>query len=149
MSANRTTGGAIGREKSGKRRRCTATADGFAGRGKDLLRLRGERVERSFAHCYETGGMRRVHLRGRENILKRLLVHVGAFNLSLAMRKLAGRGHAARAGGRFGSPAGPCRRPWDGLGGPRRLVAGFGRRRPADAIDLGRPRSILPFAIAA
>src|ERR1019366_4952830 len=42
-------------------------------RGKRLLRRRGEYVERSFAHAYETGGMRRLHLRGRENILKRLL----------------------------------------------------------------------------
>ena len=50
--------------------------------GKSLLRRRGELVERSFAHCYETGGMRRCHLRGRDNILKRQLVHVGAFNLS-------------------------------------------------------------------
>ena len=49
-------------------------------------------VERSFAHCYETGGMRRCHLRGRENILKRQLVHVGAFNLSLVLRKLLGAG---------------------------------------------------------
>src|ERR1039457_381619 len=47
--------------------------------GKSLLRRRGELIERSFAHCYETGGMRRCHLRGRENILKRQLVHVGAF----------------------------------------------------------------------
>src|ERR1022692_2383618 len=39
--------------------------------GKSLLRRRGELVERSFAHCYETGGMRRTHLRGHENILKR------------------------------------------------------------------------------
>jgi hypothetical protein len=31
--------------------------------GKVLLRRRGELVERSFAHCYETGGMRRCHLR--------------------------------------------------------------------------------------
>lgn len=61
-------------------------------RGKGLLRLRGERVERSFAHCYETGGMRRLHLRGRQNILKRLLIHVAAFNLSLALRKAAGAG---------------------------------------------------------
>ena len=61
-------------------------------RGKGLLRLRGERVERTFAHCYETGGMRRLHLRGRANILKRLLVHVGAFNLSLALRKRLGAG---------------------------------------------------------
>jgi hypothetical protein len=39
--------------------------------GKSLLRRRGELVERSFAHCYETGGMRRCHLRGHKNILKR------------------------------------------------------------------------------
>jgi transposase len=30
--------------------------------GKRLMRLRGELLERSFAHCYETGGMRRTHL---------------------------------------------------------------------------------------
>jgi transposase len=60
--------------------------------GKTLLRRRGELVERSFAHCYETGGMRRCHLRGRENILKRQLVHVGAFNLSLILRMLLGSG---------------------------------------------------------
>jgi transposase len=60
--------------------------------GKSLLRRRGELVERSFAHCYETGGMRRCHLRGGENILKRQLVHVGAFNLSLVLRKLLGAG---------------------------------------------------------
>ncbi len=61
-------------------------------RGKRLMRLRAERVERSFAHCYETGGMRRTHLKGRENVLKRLLIHVGAFNLSLAMRGKLGAG---------------------------------------------------------
>jgi transposase len=60
--------------------------------GKHLLKKRGELIERSFAHCYETGGMRRVHLRGRENILKRQLVHVGAFNLSLIFRKMLGAG---------------------------------------------------------
>jgi transposase len=60
--------------------------------GKRLLKRRGELVERSFAHCYETGGMRRCHLRGRENILKRQLAHVSAFNLSLVMRQLLGAG---------------------------------------------------------
>ncbi len=60
--------------------------------GKSLLRRRGELVERSFAHCYETGGMRRTHLRGHENILKRQLIHVGAFNLSLILRVLLGAG---------------------------------------------------------
>ena len=49
-------------------------------------------VERPFAHCYETGAMRRLHLRGRENILKRLLIHIGAFNLSLVLRQQLGHG---------------------------------------------------------
>ncbi len=61
-------------------------------RGKRLLRRRGERIERSFAHCYETGGMRRTHLRGHQNILKRLVVHVAGFNLGLLMRHLTGIG---------------------------------------------------------
>jgi transposase len=61
-------------------------------RGKRLLRQRGEKLERSFAHLYETGGMRRVHLRRHPNILKRLLVHVAAFNLGLVIRRLLGRG---------------------------------------------------------
>ena len=49
-------------------------------------------LERSFAHAYETGGMRRTHLRGHRNILKRLLIHLGAFNLSLMMRQRTGKG---------------------------------------------------------
>jgi transposase len=61
-------------------------------RGKRLLRQRGEYVERSFAHLYETGGMRRTHLRRHANILKRLLIHASAFNLGLLMRKLCGSG---------------------------------------------------------
>lgn len=60
--------------------------------GKQLLRRRGELLERSFAHAYETGGMRRVYLRGRNNISKRVLIHVGALNLSLVMRQLWGKG---------------------------------------------------------
>jgi len=61
-------------------------------RGKQLLRRRGELLERSFAHIYDTGGMRRTHLRGQQNILKRLLIHVAAFNLSLILRREAGVG---------------------------------------------------------
>ena len=63
-------------------------------RGKSLMRKRGERVERSFAHNYDTGGMRRTHLREHENILKRLLIHVAGFNLSLILRRLLGFGTA-------------------------------------------------------
>src|SRR5450759_4207149 len=70
--------------------------------GKSLLRRRGELVERSFAHCYETGGMRRTHLRGHQNILKRQLIHVGAFNLSLILRKLLGAGTPRELRNRFG-----------------------------------------------
>ena len=38
--------------------------------------------------------MRRTHLRVHENILKRLLVHVAGFNLSLVMRQVLGVGTA-------------------------------------------------------
>ena len=71
---------------SGNRRRVRG------GRGKRLLRCRGEYVERSFAHVYDTGGMRRTHLRGHRNILKRLLIHASGFNLGILMRQVFGRG---------------------------------------------------------
>src|SRR5438552_9274004 len=61
-------------------------------RGRRLMRQRGERIERSFAHLYDTGGMRRTHLRGHENILKRLLIHAGGFNLGLLIRSMLGVG---------------------------------------------------------
>jgi len=57
-----------------------------ADRGQGLMRKRGELLERSFAHNYETGGMRRLHLRHRDNIAKRVLIHVAGFNLGLLMR---------------------------------------------------------------
>lgn len=61
-------------------------------RGKALLRKRGELVERPFAHCYDTGGMRRTHLKGHAKILKHLLVHVAGCNLALVMRTRFGLG---------------------------------------------------------
>jgi transposase len=61
-------------------------------RGLALLRRRSARLERPNAHLYDTGGMRRTHLRGHTNILKRLLVHVGGFNLGLFMRTRFGIG---------------------------------------------------------
>jgi transposase len=63
-----------------------------AERGKRLLRQRGEVLERPFAHLYETGAMRRVYLRGHQNILKRILLHAAALNLGLLMRTLFGVG---------------------------------------------------------
>jgi hypothetical protein len=43
-------------------------------------------------HVFETRDMRRTHLRRHDNIIKRLLIHAGAFNLGLVMRKLLGNG---------------------------------------------------------
>jgi transposase len=59
-------------------------------RGKRLLRKRGELLERPFEHYLDAGGMRRTHLRGHGNIMKRLLVHVAGFNLGLVMRRVLG-----------------------------------------------------------
>jgi transposase len=70
-------------------------------RGRRLMRRRGETIERSFAHLYDTGGMRRTHLRGHTNILKRLLIHAGGFNLGLVMRQLVGLGTPRGLQGRW------------------------------------------------
>jgi len=70
-------------------------------RGRWLLRRRGERLERPFAHAYETGGLRRLYLRGRSNILKRILIHVAALNLGLLMRSLFGIGTPRSLQGRL------------------------------------------------
>jgi len=72
-----------------------------AERSKRLQKLRGELCERSFAHCYQTGGMRQLYLRGSSNALKRLLVHAAAFNLGLLLRKLSGWGKPRQAQGRL------------------------------------------------
>ena len=76
-------------------------------RGLRLLRFRGERLERPFAHLYETGGMRRVYLRGHTNIRKRLLIHAGGFNLGLLMRQLIGVGTPRGLQGAWSMPWSP------------------------------------------
>ena len=58
--------------------------------------------ERPVAHVCETGGMRRVHLRGHPNIRKRLLVHVAGCNLGLLLRQMIG----------VGTPRSLQGRPW-------------------------------------
>jgi transposase len=70
-------------------------------RGVALQRRRSERLERPNAHLYETGGMRRTHLRGHANILKRLFVHIGGFNLGLFMRTHFGIGTPRSLQGRL------------------------------------------------
>ena len=61
-------------------------------KGKRLGRLRSERVERSFAHVCDSGGMRRSRLRGLIEVTKRYLAAVAAHNLGRLMFKLFGIG---------------------------------------------------------
>jgi transposase len=75
----------------GNRRRVRAE------RSKRLQKLRGELCERSFAHCYETGAMRRMYVRGADNVFKRVLVQAAAFNIGLLLRKLSGWGKPRQA----------------------------------------------------
>jgi transposase len=69
-------------------------------RSKRLQKLRGELCERSFAHCYETGAMRRMYVRGEDNVFKRVLVQVAAFNIGLLLRTLSGWGKPRQPQGR-------------------------------------------------
>ena len=93
-----------------------------ADRGKRLMRKRGELLERGSAHLYETGAMRRTHLRGHDNILKRLVIHAAGFNLSLILRRTIGIGKARCP---QDHPGAVLRRVPSLL---RRLISGFGRR---------------------
>lgn len=61
-------------------------------KGKDLQRRRSEVVERSFAHCCETGGGRRSWLRGKVEVTKRYLMTVAAHNLGRILWHLFGAG---------------------------------------------------------
>ena len=67
----------------------------------------------TFANVCETGGMRRVHLRGHPNILKRLFVAVAGCNLGLLLRQLIGVGTPRSLQGRAATVVSPLFR---GLG---------------------------------
>lgn len=116
-------------------------------KGKAHMRLRGELIERTFAHICETGGHRRTRLRGRENVRKRYLMQVAAANLGLVLRALLGVGtprqEAEARKGRFGTILALwaalaalialARRTVESLCGERWRVWG-GHGRPAHAI---------------
>ena len=102
-------------------------------RGQRLLRGRGEKLERAFAPRLQTGGLRRVPVRGQENIRKRLLVHAAAFNLGLLMRHRHGVGTPRSLPGRA---AAVYRSLFLGLGRLVRLLSSiFGPSRPAKRIS--------------
>ena len=77
------------------KRRCRGDRQGQEAVYANRRRIRGERgqrLERPCAHLYGSGGMRRLHVRGHENVLKRLLIQVSAFNLGMLMRQSLGVG---------------------------------------------------------
>jgi transposase len=61
-------------------------------RGKALQRQRGERIERNFAHQFDTGGLDRLYVRGKDNVRKKFLIQAAACNLALLMRSTYGSG---------------------------------------------------------
>ena len=61
------------------------------------FKLRGEKVERSFAHILDVGALRRTWLRGDANIEKRYTIQVAAYNLGLVMRHRFGAGTPRQA----------------------------------------------------
>ena len=120
-------------------------------RGLRLLRLRGERLERPFAHLYETGGMRRVHLRGHTNIRKRLLIHASGFNLGLLMRHLIGVGTPRGLQGRLVAAVAALlvliRLLWEPMRRPERLARlASPRERRSIAVNLIVPGGVSEMA---
>ena len=61
-------------------------------RGQRLQRQRGERIERNFAHQFDTGGLDRLWVRGLENVHKKFLIQAAACNLALLLRLRYGSG---------------------------------------------------------
>ena len=113
-------------------------------RGRRLMRQRGERIERTFAHLYDTGGMRRTHLRGHTNILKRVLIHAGGFNLGLVMRQLIGLGTPRGLQGRLATVIATL---WVLLGVARRRFAAIPTSHRLFAAIRGRLTSQTTFVV--
>ena len=86
--ANRATGP----RRRRRRGRCTAIAGGCAARaGSGCSGAVDSSSSAPSPISMTPGGLRRAYLRGHPNILKRLLVHAGAFNLGVLMRTVFGR----------------------------------------------------------
>src|SRR3954451_23604421 len=61
------------------------------------FKLRGEKVERSFAHILDVGALRRTWLRGVANVEKRYTIQVAAYDLGSVMRHRFGAGTPRQA----------------------------------------------------
>lgn len=96
-------GGRKWKEKGAERAAVYANRRRISGaRGKRLQAGRGERVERNFAHQFDTGGLDRLYVRGVGNVHKKLLIQAAACNLALLMRALYGAGKPRAAHDRWG-----------------------------------------------
>ena len=111
-------------------------------RGRRLQRRRGELVDRPFAHQCETGGLRRVWVRGRENVRKRVLIQAAGCNLGLLLRRLTGVGTPRSLQGRALSALcgligrlidrwGRLTRLWGSKWAPAAFVGSIAHRQPA------------------
>jgi transposase len=69
----------------------------LSGVARQAFRLRAEKVERTFVHVLDQGGMRRTWLRGRDNVQKRYSIHLAAYNLGMVMRHRFGAGTPRQA----------------------------------------------------
>lgn len=119
-------------------------------RGKRLLRQRGEKLERPFAHQFETGAMRRLRVRGLDEVKKKLLLQAAACNLALLLRTKHGAGTPRGLAeavkrlceeilallGALQAPAGPGNAP-------------IGQLDPPGPARSRRPNSCLPLSEAA
>ena len=116
-------------------------------RGRALQRQRSLRLEQPNAHLYETGGMRRTHLRGHANITKRLLVHAAAFNLGLLMRRVVGVGTPRGLQGRAGQAVGVFIACWMALA-TRIRYGGASVRTTSTPLALDWRMALLPVTLA-
>ena len=127
-------------------------------RGRRLQRCRGEVVERTFAHMYETGGMRRVWVRGHDNVRKRVLIQAAACNIGLLLRQQSGVGTARSLQGRADSSIfrligrlidrwWRLRRLWGFKWTPTALVGSIAHRRVDCTADSAK--RLLPRAVSA
>ena len=88
-------------EKRAAQRALYRTADECAGGGVVACNAAGARWwSELFAHMYETGGMRRVWVRGYENVRKRVLIQAAACNIGLLLRRQTGVGRPRSLQGR-------------------------------------------------
>ena len=111
-------------------------------RGRRLQRRRSEFVERPFAHQYETGGLRRVWVRGHDNVRKRVLIQAAGCNIGLLLRRLTGvgtprslQGRAlsaiCRLVGRLMDRWGRLTSPWGSKWRPAAFVGSIAHRQAA------------------